>query len=464
MPGRWWVAAVCVLGVAGVGAAADPPGLPPPTPLGPPAKLPAADYPPLGLPSAADGPGLPPGVPVSRPLQPVLLIENPPPTPQMSAKPAGLPTEAEMAKAEEVRPLGKGWQTMELLVWWPKGQPLPPLVTAGRGVAPPVVGGPNTVLLVGGAPIDSPDVSGARFTLGTAVNEAETAGLEVTYMFLGTRTSSASIGDNGSARSRFVARPIVKAVTGEPDAIPVAVPGGFAGLVEADTTTRMTGWEINGVANLYSGPQLRLNAIAGYRYFMVNEGLRVEQTNLFPPAAGQTLPVLTAAADQFDAHNRFHGGQLGLTVDMTNGPIFVEATGKVGLGESIMVVQVSGQTVAVPAGFPLQPPQYFAGGVLAQPTNSGHFVRTAFAVLPEAIVKVGYLFRDRSRLYVGYNFLYLSEAVRPGDQVDPVVDPSQVPLSGRASASALMAERPAPVLTKSDFWVQGLVFGLEYRY
>jgi hypothetical protein len=80
------------------------------------------------------------------------------------------------------------------------------------------------------------------------------------------------------------------------------------------------------------------------------------------------------------------------------------------------------------------------------------------------VVKVGYRFRDRSRFYVGYNFLYLSEAVRPGDQVDTTVDPSQVPLLGRASAGDVMAARPAPVLARSDFWVQGLIFGLEYRY
>jgi hypothetical protein len=418
------------------------------------------ELPPLGLPVAAEADPFPPGTPVSRPLQPVQFVEPPPP-PVTAAR---LPTEAEMIHVEEVRPLGRVWETFEYLVWWPKGQPLPPLVTAGRGLTPPVVGGPSTVLLVGGAPIDTPDVSGARFTFGYAVNEAETVGLALTYLFLGTRTSSASVADNGSTRGQFVARPIVNAVTGEPDVIPVAVPGAFAGLVEADTATRVTGWEITGVANLYAGPQLRLNALAGYRYFMVNEGLRVEQTNLFPPVPGQTRPVLTSVADQFDAHNRFHGGQLGLTADLTRGPVFVEATGKVALGESITVVRVSGQSVAVPVGFPLQPPQFFTGGVLGQPSNSGRFVKSVFAVLPEAVVKVGYRFRDRSRFYVGYNFLYLSEAVRPGDQVDTTVDPSQVPLLGRASAGDVMAARPAPVLARSDFWVQGLIFGLEYRY
>jgi hypothetical protein len=406
---------------------------------------------------------LPPGTPVSQPLRPVHYVEPPPPVVKENTA-ARWPSESELVHIEEVRPLGRAWETLEYLVWWPKGHPLPPLVTSGRGLAPPVVGGPNTVLLVGGAPIDTPDVSGARFTFGYALNEAETIGLAVTYLFLGSRTTSAAIADSGSARGRFVGRPIVNAVTGEPDVIPVAVPGAFAGLVEADTTTRVTGWEITGIANLYAGPQLRLNALAGYRYFMVNEGLRVEQTNVFPPAPGQELPVLTSAADQFDAHNRFHGGQLGLTADLTRGPVFVEATGKVALGESITVVRVSGQSVAVPLGLPLQPPQFFNGGVLGQPSNSGRSVRSVFAVLPEAVVKVGYRFRDRSRFYVGYNFLYLSEAVRPGDQVDMTVDPSQVPLLGRTPAGGAVAARPAPVLDCSDFWVQGLIFGLEYRY
>lgn len=455
MPGRWWVVAVCALGVVGSVRSADSPGLPTTSSL-------PASLPPLGLPVAAEGVFLPPGIPVSRPLQPVQFVEPQPAVVESTA--ARFPTEGEMASAEVTRPLGRAWETLEYLVWWPKGQPLPPLVTSGRGLAPPVVGGPSTVLLVGGVPIDTPDISGARFTFGFAVNEAETCGLGVTYLFLGSRTTSATVADSGTARGRFVGRPIVNAVTGEPDVIPVAIPGKFAGLVEADTTTRVTGWEITGVTNLYAGPQFRLNLLAGYRYFMVNEGLRVEQTNLFPPVPGQVLPVLTSSADQFDAHNRFHGGQLGLTADLTRGPMFVEATGKVALGESITVVSVSGQSVAVPLGLPLQPPQFFAGGVLGQPTNSGRFSRSVFAVLPEAIVKIGYRCRDRSRFYIGYNFLYLSEAVRPGDQVDTTVDPSQVPLLGRPSASGTVASRPGPVLACSDFWVQGLVFGLEYRY
>jgi len=269
-----------------------------------------------------------------------------------------------------------------------------------------------------------------------------------------------TVSDVGSSRPRYIARPIVNPVTGRSDVIPVSIPGQLTGSVEVSTTTRATGWEITGVVNLYAGPELRLNALAGYRYFTANEGLRVEQATLFF-ATPKYPAVVASLADQFDAHNRFHGGQLGLKADLTHGPVFLEATGKVGLGEAINVVRVSGQSVAVIPGTPAI--GFFDGGVLGQQSNAGRFVRSSFAVLPEAIVKVGYRFRDRSRFYVGYNFIYLSEAVRAGDQVDTVVDPSQVPIFSPPGSTG-PGDRPAPMLVRSDFWLQGLVFGLEYRY
>lgn len=440
MTGKTFAAAVCALALAPAGFADG-----------------TASLPPLALP-ASDG-ALNGGKTVSRPLQPIEIVEVQPPA-ELPKVGDGLPSSAEMERAEAVHPLGNSWQEYDLLVWWPKGQPLPPLVTAGRGTTPPVLGGPNTLLLVGRDSWSSPDIAGARFEFGGAVNESQTAGLGVTYFFLGTRTETLSVTDVGTGRPRYLARPIVNPITGRPDVIPVSIPGHLTGGVDVSTTTRATGWEITGVVNLYAGPGLRLNALAGYRYFMVNEGLRVEQATLF--FATPKYPVVAASlADQFDAHNRFHGGQLGLRADLTRGPVFIEATGKVGLGEAINVVRVSGQSVAVVPGTAAI--GVFDGGVLGQPSNAGRFVRSSFAVLPEAIVKVGYRFRDRSRFYVGYNFLYLSEAVRAGDQVDPVVDPSQVPLFAPAGQVGT-ADRPAPVVARSDFWLQGLVFGLEYRY
>ena len=161
------------------------------------------------------------------------------------------------------------------------------------------------------------------------MNDAQTAGLSVTYLFLGTQSEGVTISDTGLARPRTIGRPITNAITREEDVIPISVPGVQSGSVEVATTTRVTGWEITGVANLYTGPQVRLNALAGYRYFMVNEGLRIEQTALFPQN-GANPAVLAGIADQFDARDRFHGGQLGLVADVTHGPVFLEAIGEGG--------------------------------------------------------------------------------------------------------------------------------------
>ena len=130
-----------------------------------------------------------------------------------------------------------------------------------------------------------------------------------------------------------------------------------------------------------------------------------------------------------------------------------------------MVVRVSGQSVAVPLGLPLQPPQFFDGGVLGQPTNSGRTIRSEFAVLPEAVIKLGYRFRDRSRFYVGYNFLYLSSVLRPGDQIDPGLDVNRIPnfpLPG--TIPRLATVRPGVPLKDSDVFVQGISFSLQWKW
>jgi hypothetical protein len=106
---------------------------------------------------------------------------------------------------------------------------------------------------------------------------------------------------------------------------------------------------------------------------------------------------------------------------------------------------------------------YFPGGVFGQGTNTGRFSRSAFAVLPEANVRLGFLLGERSRVFVGYQFMYLSHAVRAGDQIDRTVDLTQLQPPNPA-AIMLPSTRPAMPFDRGDFWAQGLSFGLEWRY
>ncbi|MBY0461491.1 MAG: BBP7 family outer membrane beta-barrel protein, partial [Gemmataceae bacterium] len=98
-----------------------------------------------------------------------------------------------------------------------------------------------------------------------------------------------------------------------------------------------------------------------------------------------------------------------------------------------------------------------------QPSNFGRTAGGVFAVVPEGTVKFGFRLGDSARVYLGYSFLYLSDAVRPGDQIDRTLSPSQLPIvSGNGPVST--ADRPARVVNRSDLWVQGLMIGLEARY
>ena len=102
-----------------------------------------------------------------------------------------------------------------------------------------------------------------------------------------------------------------------------------------------------------------------------------------------------------------------------------------------------------------------AGGLLAQPSNIGRYSFDEFAVLPEGGINFGYQVTSNIRAYAGYNFLYWNKVIRASEQVDLNVNPSQI-AGGRDPLSNVQA--PAFRPNYSDYWVQGVTFGLELRF
>jgi hypothetical protein len=411
------------------------------------------------IPAPTGEPGaLPGGTEISRPLTPV----GPPP---VEPPPVVLDeTPAKPVKIEKVQsrgPLGPWWDTDELLLWWPKSHPLPTLVTGTRTGAVPVIGGPDTQVLVGEGTLANQVVAGGRFVRGWSLNQEQTVGLEFAYFFLGSRTSDVTV---ASLNSRFshIGLPYTDAFTGREDAITIASPNGPQSYLTVGVTSRVQGFEANFLANLFARDRAKLHFLAGYRYFQLNEGLRIEQTYIeAPPFRDSTM--IGRAADQFDTANRFSGGQLGLQGDFNRGPFFVEVVGKVAFGQNFEVVRIGGETHTVTVGNGPERHRSFQSGMYAQPGNTARVTNAAFAVVPEGIFKVGLKTGDRSRFYAAYNFLYLSDAVRPGDQVDRTLSASQVPLLTGVRPGS-WSDRPVASVNRTDFWVQGVVIGFEGRY
>jgi hypothetical protein len=339
-------------------------------------------------------------------------------------------------------PIPKSWYSGDVLIFWPQSQRVPPLLAANRAGLP-TLNDPNTVLLLGGRTA-SPSSTGAKFVLGWSAGDR--AGFEVSYLFTGTQTSHDGV---GPSRIPF-GRPVVNARTGLEDVVPVntpLMPGGF----QAWSSTRVQSWGITGLGNLYAGEALTVNGLFGYRYFMLNGGLRFEQDSAF---RGIDSTFRSSSTDQIDAHNRFHGGELGLRSELTRGSFSLLLETKVALGRTVEVVRISGQTVGTIEGIGGTATQYFPGSVFGQPSNAGRTLHSHFAALPEGGLKLGYRYGDRARFSLGYTFIYLSDAVRPGDQIDRTAELNQT----------AVAERPAPLFVRSDFWIQGVTLGLDWRY
>jgi len=228
-------------------------------------------------------------------------------------------------------------------------------------------------------------------------------------------------------------------------------PDVFVGLFDDTTTTTVTG---AGIADqLYGvdanfrmrGPRIaslsNFDIMVGARFVSLDETLTASVSSLFSrtyqPALGLPTPVnftnSVAGFDSFRIRNNFIGPQIGFNAEQHWGPWWVASENKLAVGAMIERASVSGSSVFTTsptttlalAGIPLTvvnaaaPVALGAGGapafgVFAQ----GDRNKTTFAVLPSGNIKVGYdIIDDVLSLTLAYNYLYMSNVGRVGEQI-----------------------------------------------
>ena len=82
-------------------------------------------------------------------------------------------------------------------------------------------------------------------------------------------------------------------------------------------------------------------------------------------------------------------------------------------------------------------------------------------MIPELGLTLGYQMTKRLRATMGYSLVYMGNVVRPGDQVDLNVNPNLLAPENDPFTGAL---RPQFRFAETDYWVQGLSFGGEFRW
>jgi Putative beta barrel porin-7 (BBP7) len=231
-----------------------------------------------------------------------------------------------------------------------------------------------------------------------------------------------------------------------------------AGVVSVETQTDLYGFDANYRHNLCCDCNYRLDFVGGYRFLALKDALDIRENLTTTDPAGAVPPgTRLLAEDEFRTENYFNGGQFGVAGEVRYDKFFVDGRALVALGVTHQVTDIGGSTAIIP------PPPAAAtaavGGLLAQMTNIGRRTHDEFAVVPELSVRVGYQVSPCLRLTAGYSLLYWNNVVRPGDLIDPGVNPTQLPPGTLAGPN-----RPAFTSHTSDVFLHGFSVGAEFRF
>jgi hypothetical protein len=374
---------------------------------------------------------------------------------------------------------------IDYLHWWVKGAPLSvPLVSTGpeannegfltNSNSKILYGAPFSPAVGGNDTQGFPGFNGSRLTVGYWLDDEQRYAVEASGFLLQSRTTSVQIrGDsNGNPGLRvpvFNNVPYVPGGICDPrhatdclvpqteDGVPLAVPGELTGGAKITNSLQLGGFDLTGVIPIYRDDSWQISGLAGGTFLQLSEGF-----NLTADLEGLPTSMLYAgqsgtAVDEFKTRNRFYGATIGARGRYSYGLMFIEASGRLSVGASEEVLTVNGGYTDSGAAFANNHGPY---GIFAMPANEGSFSRTNFAVVPEVQAKIGYNITPSVAVAIGYDFLYDSNVIRPGDQINRNIPKGQ---TFQQDGTAASLTSPARLFRTTDFFAQGITIGLVVR-
>jgi hypothetical protein len=322
---------------------------------------------------------------------------------------------------ETCRPLGRWWVDTSLALGW-----LPTTSAPGsiRLRVPNGTGGTTRgPVLPVGCVMPSDFLPGFSLNVGAFLTESHTSAIEGSFFTIGPGATTFE----SFARGMLVIFP-GGASSSSPvvTLLPPPLNKSITSVLPSTFSTWFTDADVNYRHTLYCAPNVRLDALAGYRFAYLQDELFLGDV----PDAGSD----DYKQNRLAVSNAFHGGQVGLEGEYRLDKWFVSGTAKVGLGAVITDISTTGFFIGAQGKNP-------SGGysrllALTDPHQS------RFGVLPSVNLTAGRQVRDHLRVFVGYSFQYLNNVTRLGDVLD-------------ATATSAKA---------TDFWVQTINLGLEVRY
>lgn len=389
------------------------------------------------------------------------------------------------ARAEEATGWDRYWLDAAVLGWKIGDAPQPtPLVTAGSLAAalPGALGQPGTSVQIGGAPVSLPMEAGGRFALGSWIDRAAGLGVEIGGFILAPSTTRQSVSTNGMPGSATYAVPVfdLSGFTsgGAPGPSIYVLPGpfpngpGFTGAMQRTMSSRMVGADVTGVYRLHEGQSLKVDALAGYRWVQLTEGLDFD-VQTAGVAGSSNAGQMFSSHDGFHSRNSFNGAQIGMRAEAEYRRFVVRASLKGALGDMYRSLSVEGSSTTT-AGTLFYPVSGSAGavvggGIFAQPSNIGTYGSHQLAGMAELGVRTGYRLTDLLVPYIAYNALYVSSVIRPGDAVSPYINTTATALAAASRASGFASPVGGPIgptvnAGGTGVWVQDVSAGVALRF
>lgn len=367
------------------------------------------------------------------------------------------------------------WVEADFLYLWTKNSPLPVALATTGSTSDPVpaaLGQPHTSVLFGKESIHNGALSGFRIAALSWIGCNQDYAIEGSGFYLPEKTkdvfSTSSSSVLGVPFNDVAPFPLpanhggwMLSTAGQTAVLLGFSPIGALGSINIDSSTQLWGAELDGLYRFFSKPSFRLSVLGGISYTDLKESLEMKYYSSNTP---QQVFKTAYLKDYFGTHNEIFAAQLGLRSEWSDHWLFVSVLAKIGLGAALERSYIHG-TFSDPV-----PNLYYtygrgsSGGIFAQPTNSGKHSQVRFEAIPSATVRFGFNIIRDLRISVGYDILFLSNVVRPGDQIDEKINETQAGPNGGTTPTLTGPARPEAHMKITNYWAQGINAGIEGRF
>jgi hypothetical protein len=294
----------------------------------------------------------------------------------------------------------------------------------------------------------------------------KTLGFEVSGFFIPDRIENTVI----SSGSQDIARPFNDSIIRGENSLIVASPGVFTGQVGLRTTSQLWGLDVGPLLRVVESGSWSLDQTIGFKVLGLDESFAVNSRTTALPngiiafnGTNFTTGGTSIIDDTFTTRNRFFGGSLGGRLNYDGDRLSASFGWRIAGGIAQQQSQIAGTTRFIT---PQGASTVINGGFLVNPALISTQKNSEFALAGDVNVKLGYRVTSRVLATVGYEYAHVTRFVRPDENLSRDFSSNVLATSPNFGQNlAGGGVRPTtPRFTPSDFWLQGLSFGLQIKY